>query len=390
MSDEFEYHHRKLSGRTYISGSFEAARLQPTPRKVRFASKVIDSREHSECVVDGDEIIVRTTAGGRQEIKALFHEDDRSIPRLNIFRYSTVSGKATKSQFSFSGDEVAIICRFLRVIDNAILADGAKLRFDDQDIDEALGDNNVLLAFLNRNKSRIAQIDTSALRNFLEFTERNQQLTVFQKLLRDRDYFREMQLTWGVSGPEAVWQTFFEQNPWIFGLGLAPIFIEKFKPERLENVIAGHSVFSRGKRVDALLRTSGVLSSICLAEIKTHNTPLLKSSAQYRPDVWSVSDEVSGGVSQCQKTAQRASEHLATRLVLQDSSGNPLSREAFNYEPRAYLIVGSLAEFVTSHGPNESKFSSFELYRRNLKSPEIITFDELFARAKATVQLQVE
>ncbi len=56
------------------------------------------------------------------------------------------------------------------------------------------------------------------------------------------------------------------------------------------------------------------------------------------------------------------------------------------YQPRSFLVIGSLSEFHTVHGVNEEKYSSFELFRRNLKSPEVVTFDELFERAKYIVE----
>ncbi len=45
--------------------------------------------------------------------------------------------------------------------------------------------------------------------------------------------------------------------------------------------------------------------------------------------------------------------------------------------PQGILVVGNTSEL-----DNEDKIRSFELYRRNLRNPEIITYDELFARAK--------
>lgn len=41
-----------------------------------------------------------------------------------------------------------------------------------------------------------------------------------------------------------------------------------------------------------------------------------------------------------------------------------------------------LNQFIKEDKVNEDKFSSFELFRRNLFNPEIITFDELYERAK--------
>ena len=43
--------------------------------------------------------------------------------------------------------------------------------------------------------------------------------------------------------------------------------------------------------------------------------------------------------------------------------------------------MGNLSEFETEHGPNIERYRSFEDYRRNLRQPEIITFDELHERA---------
>ena len=49
------------------------------------------------------------------------------------------------------------------------------------------------------------------------------------------------------------------------------------------------------------------------------------------------------------------------------------------------MIIGSLGEFVGEKGVNKQKYRSFELYRRNIINPEIITFDELYERAKFIV-----
>ena len=48
-------------------------------------------------------------------------------------------------------------------------------------------------------------------------------------------------------------------------------------------------------------------------------------------------------------------------------------------------MVGSLGEFVCQHGVNREQYRSFELFRRNTASPEILTFDELYERAKFIV-----
>lgn len=48
-------------------------------------------------------------------------------------------------------------------------------------------------------------------------------------------------------------------------------------------------------------------------------------------------------------------------------------------------MIGSLEEFRTREGINIDKYRSFELFRRNIARPEIVTFDELYERAKFIV-----
>ena len=76
---------------------------------------------------------------------------------------------------------------------------------------------------------------------------------------------------------------------------------------------------------------------------------------------------------------------ISSKLTLINSDGDPTGEEAFNYLPKAYLVVGNLSTFIGDHGVNQEQFRSFELFRRNTFSPEIITFDELYERAKFIV-----
>jgi len=50
---------------------------------------------------------------------------------------------------------------------------------------------------------------------------------------------------------------------------------------------------------------------------------------------------------------------------------------AFTVRPKSILIIGRTLEL----GPRDKK-KSFEIFRRNIKNPEILAFDELLERAK--------
>ena len=132
-----------------------------------------------------------------------------------------------------------------------------------------------------------------------------------------------------------------------------------------------------------MLRSQGVISSLCFLEIKTHKTELLSTDA-YRAGCWCPTRELSGAVAQVHATVSLATQSVR-RLVGVDDDGNPTGEEAYAYMPKSFL-VGSLQEFTTPNGVNQDRYRSFELFRRNTLSPEIITFDELYERARFIVQ----
>jgi len=181
----------------------------------------------------------------------------------------------------------------------------------------------------------------------------------------------------GISEPD--WQAFFELNPWIFGHGLNYVFLDKVSM-KLEARTTGAAFDRPGKRADGLMRTRAEVSQYVLVEIKKNSTDLLHR-ATYRPGCWRVSDEVSGAVTQTQKTAFEFARDRF-RDNLKDEIGNSTGAVAYAIQPRSFLVVGNLAQL----GGNDDKVACFELYRRNIHTPEILTFDELYYRAACIVE----
>lgn len=176
---------------------------------------------------------------------------------------------------------------------------------------------------------------------------------------------------------EQEWQGFFENNSWIFGHGLNYIFTDNVG-DKLEQTIKGHDFNSSGKRVDALMKTRAEISQYVLVEIKKASTALL--GTQYRSGCWQASDEVTGAIAQIQKTCH---EFIQNRFQdeITDSNGDRTGDVVYAIQPKSYLVVGNLKEL----SQNNDKFVSFELFRKSISSPEIITFDELYERAKCII-----
>jgi hypothetical protein len=75
---------------------------------------------------------------------------------------------------------------------------------------------------------------------------------------------------------------------------------------------------------------------------------------------------------------------IGERLADTAADGSELPGQ-FTYliRPRSLLIIGRLTDLVGDGGGDHlDRIRSFELYRRQLEEPEIITYDELLARAE--------
>lgn len=219
--------------------------------------------------------------------------------------------------------------------------------------------------------------------------DRRATLEQFRRLLDDPDHFAAHKAELGVDGDEDVWQAFFEANPWIFGYGLELVACQKYDDKKLERITTGSNVFTGGgKRSDAVMRTMGFIQSLLFGEIKKHTTPLLKKKQYREPDVYQVDNELSGAVSQVQKTTHKAVRDLDD-LHRAKSPAGEYQFDISTIRPRQVVVIGSLTELLDDNGEiNEEKMSSFELYRRGQQEVEIITFDELYERARFIVESQ--
>lgn len=126
--DDRAYHLNKRPDRTYVSKSFKDRLMK---EKMRIASKVIDSEEGIAFVQQQDEITLRTTAKGRQEIKAAFFENDRRITTLTIQKFNAVSGPSDRQHFSFIGKEITTLIEFLFGVNRLSFADDQKFHISE-------------------------------------------------------------------------------------------------------------------------------------------------------------------------------------------------------------------------------------------------------------------
>lgn len=117
--------------------------------------------------------------------------------------------------------------------------------------------------------------------------------------------------------------------------------------------------------------------------------PLLRK--EYRDGCWSPSEHLTGGAAQAQGTVHLAVADIAAdRVAKLNEKGFEVGEFAYVFRPKSYLVVGQLNEFTDAEtdGHHVDKIRSFKLYRSHLQNPEVLTYDELLARAEWLVNTE--
>jgi hypothetical protein len=128
-----------------------------------------------------------------------------------------------------------------------------------------------------------------------------------------------------------------------------------------------------------LLKTEAAARFTVLVDIKKPGTELVGRSP-YRNKVYPLGQALTGGVSQLQSYCRT---WVIEGSQQESNAAELLEQRIYTYEPRGILVMGNLAQL-----DNMDKRATFELFRRNLHNPEVITYDELLARARFTVQVE--
>ena len=384
QSDDYDTYKNPIEGKTYISPPIKNEFGDPST--IRIITRAIDQPESYEMAKVKGELLLRETAGGKNIITAKVFENSRRIHVLNIQQYTASTGNPHKLGFAFIGDEITKLFNFIRDVQTMRFGSKRYQRLADEDIEHIELTDSQAVTIYQQNQELFTSVIQSQIttKDIVAFAYRKKQLDYFERLLNNTDYFEKVMSAKGYS-KESVWQRFFEANHWIFGYGLGYIFLSGLDEKKLEQVVQGYSVNHHGKRIDAVMKTRGIISSLCFVEIKHHMTKLLEDRP-YRPGCYAPSKELAGALTQVQGSVADAARSISSQLEVKDDYGNPTREEIYNYQAKSFLVIGSLNEFLTDTGVNEDKLRSFELFRKNIISPEIITFDELYERARFIVE----
>jgi hypothetical protein len=178
---------------------------------------------------------------------------------------------------------------------------------------------------------------------------------------------------------ERDWQEFFERQPWVFGYGLDYRVMRPF--DREMTVSTGGSDNRERSVIDFLMQFTDYTA---LVEIKRPDTPIFKAvrGGDSRAGTHAFSDKFTGAVSQIlEQKAEWLSFAESGKHFTRDGT-TPLTARTRNAS--TILVIGSRDEFARAPSLCDRQImqDTFELYRQDLRSIEIITFDELLERAQ--------
>ena len=328
----------------------------------------------------------------RIKLTVFLQKNSDKVSTIRITKYRDRHGKGNYEEeqvISFSTFTLSKIADFLKLIGQIDLGivEKKRITLTSNDPDEPIIiDENFkkqLLAAVSTTEGQkkfqelLASEELITGSDIIGLGYRKQQLDIFTRLLSDPTYLSRYRSDNNVRGPqdEAVWQHYFKKNPWIFGYGLNYIFLDTYTPQPN---YGGSTVEGIGEQKgDYLTFTKATVSFTSLVEIKKPTTVLVTEEPN-RNGCNVLGKEFIDAVSQLQINCQTWQvEGSRTETNMEELH----DKDIYTQIPKGILVVGNTGQLNS-----KPKRDSFQVYRRNLINPEVITYDELYERAKAIVQ----
>lgn len=246
----------------------------------------------------------------------------------------------------------------------------------------------IIKFFTNEEKLKLVEeflsgkegIDSIKSKDLVNLGYRKNQLKIFHGLLYDKNYFNQYK-NWfnknkkSETKDESIWQYFFSKNHWIFGYGLD----YKFQGILQKEFHASNSDADGKNEVvcDYLLGDKRFTTFI---EIKKPDTPLFGISKN-RSNCWKLSGDIFDSVSQILERKASGQIKIETTGNLYNNENDKIKQKS--YDSKVILIIGNWNQIKNCNSREKNiKEKTFELFRRDSRNIEIITYDKLYERAK--------
>jgi hypothetical protein len=303
-------------------------------------------------------------------------------------KYEETTEKITLSKASLS--DIVAFADFIKSVDLKGISE-RRIKLGDESFDKLDDDTKkklktllsiddgqaVILALLN--EGAITSLD------IVNVGYRKRQLVIFSKLLENESNWKlyaksekEKGEKFDDTKEEKVWQHFFKKNPWIFGYGLDYKYLEILQHE---STVRGSDVSGKGaENLDALAATTDYT---VLVELKKPSTELFEAS-QNRSNSWRLSSNLFAAVSQILEYKASHIVEWENESKKYDADENKISQKAL--DPKTVLVIGRDSMFSGTEKEIDIKKKTFELYCRDSRNIKILTYNDLYRRARYIVE----
>lgn len=132
--------------------------------------------------------------------------------------------------------------------------------------------------------------------------------------------------------------------------------------------MGGKRIDNRGSSIADFVYEKGI-DNVSIIEIKTPSTKIVENK-KYRDNVYAPSQELTSSIVQVKE--QKDSFMKDYNSIWRKSYEEGINFKAF--DPKCYLIIGNTSDLDTK------QLESFNLFRNELRTVEIITYDELLSK----------
>ena len=226
-------------------------------------------------------------------------------------------------------------------------------------IEELLRDKDLIdLLFQNKEKIKetLSNISEDNKKEILE--ELNLEL-INPKRLKEKIDKKDQE-----SKKESFWQEEFESNPHILSVAI-PNILQIISDQ---TYMGGKRIDNRGSSIADFVYKKGI-DNVCIIEIKTPLTKIIEKN-KYRDNVYVPSQELTSSIVQVKE--QKDSLMKNYNAIWRESHEEGINFKAF--DPKCYLIIGNTSDL------NTKQLESFNLFRNELRTVEVITYDELLSK----------
>lgn len=215
-------------------------------------------------------------------------------------------------------------------------------------------DQNAVIRALSNQAASIAEVQPEKLAKLRGDIE----LVTLEALIKRYEEMLSQKLA------EGRWQNFFNENPFILNMAFGYPVIKV----RGQASVGGRKLSGDGEKITDFLVKNSLTNNTAIFEIKTPQTAIL-NKAPFRDGVYTPSADLSGSINQALDQKYQFQKQIA------QIKDNTRLYDIESYAVHCCLVIGK-----TPDGDDRKK--SFELFRRNSKDVEIVTFDELLEKLK--------